>query len=255
MRLEYYGRYKSYGTAIRIVETGELFDTRTQCAEHLGVNVSMVSMCLSGRAKTCRGYHIELIDELLIHDITDEIIDKLESMTGVRCIWRMHPSRPNVYVSDTGIIAKNQRGRIVVKRQHLINSGYLVVSIGDIGTNRSMNANELVHRLVAETYVPNHYGKPDVNHEDGDKFNNYAYNLSWCTKKENMEHASRNRLCYSEWVRVLETGQLYPSYTACARAIGGTISGIHDCKTGRQQQHRGYHFEFLEEGEEYVECD
>ena len=249
--MEYYGRYRSYGTAIRIVETGEIFDTRTQCAQHLGVNVSMISMCLSGKAKTCRGYHIELIDELLIHDLTDEIIDILHEMTGVVCEWQMHPTRPNVYVSDTGIIAKNQRGRIVVKKQHIINSGYLVVSVGDIGTNKSTNGNELVHRLVAETYIPNRFEKPEVNHKNGDKFDNFVENLEWCTKKENMEHASKHGLCYSEMVRVVETGQLYPSYTACARAIGGTLSGIHDCKTGRQRQHRGYHFEFLDEGDVY----
>ena len=36
-------------------------------------------------------------------------------------------------------------------------------------------------------------------------------------------------------------------HAECARDIGGTSSGIHDCKTGRQKQHRGYHFEFFEE--------
>lgn len=249
--MEYYGRYRTYGTAIRIVETGEIFDTRTQCAEHLNVNVSMISMCLSGKVKTCRGYHIELIDMLLVHEITDEIRDILYDMTGVFCEWRMHPSRPNVYVSDTGIVAKNQKGRIVVKKQHVINSGYLIVSAGDVGTNENMNSNVLVHRLVAETYVPNDYDKPEVNHKDGDKFNNIADNLEWCTKKENMRHASDHGLCYMEMVRVVETGQIYPSYTACAKAIGGTISGIHDCKSGRQRQHRGYHFEFLDEGDIY----
>lgn len=253
--MDYYGKYKKYGTAIRIVETGEVFDTRTQCANHLGVNVSMISMCLSGRTKTCRGYHIELIEELIIHDLTPEIIDILYDMTGVICRWRMHPNRPNVYVSETGIVAKNQRGRIIIKNQHLINSGYLVVSVGDLGTNKTMSCNALVHRLVAETYIPNLQKKPEVNHKDGDKFNNHVDNLDWCTKKENMEHASEHCLCYMEAVRIVETGQLYPSYTACAKAIGGTVSGIHDCKSGRQSQHRGYHFEFLEEGEIYIDCD
>lgn len=249
--MEYYGRYKQYGTAVRIVETGEIFDTRTQCAEHLGVTVGMISMCLSGKTKTCRGYHIELIDLLIVHEITDEIRDILYNMTGVVCDWRMHPTRPNVYVSDVGIIAKNQRGRIVIKDQHPINSGYLVVSVGDLGTKESLSGNALVHRLVAETYIPNVYNKPDVNHEDGDKFNNRVENIWWCTKKENMQHASEHGLCYTEMVRVVETGLVYPSYTACARAIGGTISGIHDCKSGRQRHHRGYHFEFLDEGDVY----
>lgn len=247
--MSYRGRYKQYGTAVRIVETGEIFDTRTQCAEHLDVSVGMISMCLSGKAKSCRGYHIELIDELIIHDLTPEILDILYEMTGVDCEWRMHPHRPNVYVSNVGIIAKNQRGRIVIKKQHVINSGYLVASVGDLGTNKTMCSLVLVHRLVAETYIANPYNKPEVNHEDGNKFNNCVSNLGWCTKKENMQHASEHGLCYMEMVRVVETGMVYKSYTECARAIGGTLSGIHDCKSGRQRQHRGYHFDFIEGAE------
>ena len=247
--MDYYGRYKKYGMAIHIMETDEWFDTRTACAEHLGVSIGMISMCLSGKVKTCRGYRIELADRLIIHDLTPEILDTLYRMTGVDCEWRMHPQRPNVYVSNVGIIAKNQKGRVVIKEQHVINSGYLAVSVGDLGTNRILTPYALVHRLVAETYIPNIHNKPEVNHEDGDKFNNHVDNLSWCTKKENMEHASEHGLCYSEMVRVVETGIIYPSYTACAKAIGGTVSGIHDCKSGRQRQHRGYHFEFVEGAE------
>lgn len=252
--MNYYGRYKTFGTAIRIIETDEYFDTRTQCADYLGVNVSMISMCLSGRVKTCKGYHIEIVDKLIIHALDQETLDKLYDMTGVYCEWRIHPFRPNVYVSDTGMVAKSKRGRLEVKAQHIINSGYLVASVGDIMVNRSKNSNQLVHRLVAETYIDNVYGKPDVNHRNGNKFDNNVSNLEWCTKSENMRHAYDNCLRSSELVRIVETGQVYKSFSECARAIGGTISGIHDCKTGRQRRHRGYHFEFPG-GIEIYECD
>ena len=52
----------------------------------------------------------------------------------------------------------------------------------------------LVHRLVAKAFIPNPNNLSQVNHKDGNKENNHANNLEWCTQSINMRHAYKQGL-------------------------------------------------------------
>jgi len=52
----------------------------------------------------------------------------------------------------------------------------------------------LIHRIVATAFCKRKEGKNYVNHLDGNKANNAASNLEWCTSSENAKHACRTGL-------------------------------------------------------------
>lgn len=67
----------------------------------------------------------------------------------------------------------------------LRSKGYLGFTWYSNGIRKSA----LIHRLVAQKYIPNPDNKPEVNHKDGNKKNNDVSNLEWCTSLENNRHA------------------------------------------------------------------
>lgn len=65
---------------------------------------------------------------------------------------------------------------------------YVCLCVNDIRTYPR------VHRLVAETFIPNTDNKEQINHIDGNKRNNIVENLEWCTQTENIRHAIKTGL-------------------------------------------------------------
>ncbi len=97
------------------------------------------------------------------------------------------PGYEGYQVSNHGRVKNNKTGKIL---KPYLTRGYLRVSL----YNESGRKCKLVHRLVAEAFLPNPDNKSDVNHINGCKTDANICNLAWVSASENMSHAHSNGL-------------------------------------------------------------
>lgn len=78
----------------------------------------------------------------------------------------------------------NPDGIITKLKPEKDHCGYLRVTL----YKKNKPYHKLVHRLVAETFIPNPKNKPQVNHKNGIKTDNRIVNLEFVTASENIKH-------------------------------------------------------------------
>lgn len=89
--------------------------------------------------------------------------------------------------------------------------------------------NKLLHRLVAEAFLPNPDNLPEVNHKDLDTSNCRLSNLEWVSVSDNNLHKNKNRAAnqpYRTQVLCLETDEIFKSISAAGRSVSADATQI-----------------------------
>lgn len=103
-------------------------------------------------------------------------------------IWKDIPNYEGLYqISNLGRVksfrqsSKFHKASEYILKSALANNGYCQVTL----YNNTRKKKFLVHRLVAEAFIPNPNNYPHINHKDENPSNNAVDNLEWCTARYN----------------------------------------------------------------------
>lgn len=89
-------------------------------------------------------------------------------------------------ISNLGNVRSIKKAPFIILKPMTATNGYLVACLWLHGKQRKL----LIHRLVANSFLDNPNGYPEINHIDEDKTNNCVDNLEWCTHLYNMNYGA-----------------------------------------------------------------
>lgn len=199
---------------VKCWKTGKVYDDVASAATEAGVSVRALQDCLYGITRSCGGSWW-----LFVETETDA---ELFGETRAE-VWKKVEGLERYSVSTAGRLRNDETRKIVKGTEY---EGYIRILIN--GKQR------LIHRLVAQTFIPNTDNKPQVNHKNGIKHDNRVENLEWVTGEENLTHAveilgvdarPRKYVCF-------DNGKVYHSKRELARDVG--VDAKHINKGGNE---------------------
>lgn len=171
-------------------------------------------------------------------------------------IWRVHPEYAGIEVSTLGRVRTldkvgSRKNGTYSKKRHVLKqsnstNGYLQVNIPIDGKRITKR----VHRLVAQTFIPNPDNLPMVNHKDCNRANNNVENLEFCTASYNQQYRQKYGIStaavtghplFAINLSTLEVSH-FCSQSEAGRALGIQQSNISAVIKGRIKQKCGYWF-------------
>lgn len=153
------------------------------------------------------------------------------------------PDFPNYSVNSRGEVFNQKGAKLKPNKSH---NGYLRVSL----SNDEVKHKHLsIHRLVAEAFIANPYGLPQVDHRNEDKTDNRLKNLRWVSPLDNLKHShiiEKATVAKYRKVRCITTGEIYNSIKEASESLGIPHSNIVACCNGRRRKCGSLEWEYAE---------
>lgn len=176
-------------------------------------------------------------------------------------MWKKIKRNNNYSINENGEVRNDKTGHI---KQPFTNkqNGYLIVDLYEKDKTEKVS----IHRLLAETFIPNPENKLTVDHIDGNRKNNSIENLRWATYSENnsrfgtvgvrseqivvtrfAEERNKRGGGHLAWLGVIDTME-FDSISETAKYFDCTVSNIslmlEKGTIGRRGRTRGYKFSY-----------
>ena len=160
-------------------------------------------------------------------------------------IWKDVPINNNYQASNLGRIKSKER-TVTVSRsgyrtgtysytipetimRQSVRSNYYCVTLCKDG----VHSNHLVHRLIAQAFLPDYDDNLEVNHKNEDKLDNLLSNLEMCTRKYNKNYGTGNQRSKEKRSKVIlqfdKNGELvgeWCSMNQASRSLGISLKDI-----------------------------
>ena len=138
--------------------------------------------------------------------------------------WQAIPNFDKYEASIFGQIRNKHTKRIL---KAMCSGGYMSVGLMSNGISKT----NMVHRLVAQTFIDNPENKPHINHIDKNRSNNNIDNLEWCTASENNIHKcitleQKTNQNLTIWRCDVNTNDKLQMYNSIADAANVRIYGV-----------------------------
>ena len=176
-------------------------------------------------------------------------------MQEIKEEWRDIEGYEGLYqVSNLGNIkslGNDKKRKEKILKPNINNYGhYLKVCLFKQGKQKQY----LVHRLVAQAFIPNPQNLPQINHKSEIKTDNRVENLEYCSAEYNNNYGTHNQRSAasrinhpkrSKQVLCVETGKIYSSTHQVERELGFANTYISAVCRGKTKTAYNFHWKYV----------